>query len=557
MAIATRSDACLVRVRRGEDTETLRQLGALLADPALAGLAAKIRGRWDDLAELEQSLVALTSPGAVDHGDVDLELAIEMLSAREEGLPRALAGLFVLAALESLARRYGPPTDYPGMAVTSIELVGLPVARWLQAAGASAAAATLAALLRQYMISDAAQRALPAGKAAIAACREIEAAHARHMAGCCRQAAWSLGTRMKDEKLTRVCVAALYFALGDPLRARWIAAGRHDPSPGALVDLVAVSAELAPLDPLLQGVWLLTLGEARPDVPDDLRFHLRAVVPEFNGAFKGADAAAKNVLGASFSQAYAEAVFSYLGGLWDDDVTGTSWWKVLVEAFKLPPAMNEYRSGFVRLLELYSLIRPRQPLPSSGVVAGMAGLDPLDRSDVREVATISLRMDGWTSQRGQLGRSVAYDSGFQIEPHVRKEPVERSLELLEEHRHAGLEYWLAVVPPLTEEPSKRRRRQVAAEDRDLAREYRALGHLGTLEEAPLYARVYGQRPVSRVIQVTEGDRVQRLIECDERRVKWAERARKDWPQYAAERASTAARPADVGRLLGIGEPRDR
>lgn len=544
----------MVRLRRGEDPETLRRFGALLTDPALATLAARIEGRWDDLEQLERSLVALSSPGAVEHGDVDLQRAIEMLSAHEDagdGLARALAGLFVLAALESLARRYGPATEYPGLAVNSIELVGLPAARWLQAAGASAAAAMLAGLLRQYMISDPAQRAMPTGKLAIAACREIEVAHARHQADCCRHAAWSLGSRLEDDAMTRVCVAALYFALGDPLRARWIVARRHEPSPAALVDLVAVSAELAPLDPLLQGVWLLTLGQGQADVPDDLRFHLRAVVPEVNGAFKGADAAAKNVLGMSFSQAYAEGVFSYLGGLWDDDITESRWWKVLVEALKLPPAMNEYRSGFVRLLELYSLAGPG-PLPNSGVVAAMAGLDPLDRGEVREVATISLRMDGWTSQRGQLGRSVAYDSGFLIEPHIRKEPVARSIELLEDHRHAGLEYWLAVVPPLTEEPSKRRRRQVAAEDRELAREYRALGHLGTLEEAPLYARVYGQHPVRRVIHVPESDRVRRLIACDERRAQWHSRALKAWPEYAAERASTPARLADVGRLLGIG-----
>jgi hypothetical protein len=555
--IATRSDACIVRLRRGSaDPETVRRLGALLGDPVFAAIAGRVNGRYRDLEQLEQALVDLSSPGALAHGAIDMQRAMKLLSAYEDpdgALARALAGLFVLAALEGLARRYGPPTEYPGLAVTSVELVGLPAARWLQDAGASAAAATLAGLLRQYMISDPAQRAMPTGKQAIAACREIEAAHARRMADWCRQTAWSLRSRLADDAITRVCVASLYFALGDALRARWIAAGRHDPSPAALVDLVAVSAELAPLDPLLQAVWLLTLGEAKPDVPDDLRFHLRAVVPEVNGPFKGADAAAKRALGMSFSQAYAEGLFGFLSGMWDEDATAARWWRVLVEALELPPAVNEYRSGYVRLLELFSLaFPPGAELPNSGTVAAIAGVDGVDRTDVREVATLSLRLDGWTSQHGQLGRSVAYDSSFLIEPHRRKESVARSIELLEEHRHASLEYWLAVVPPLTEQLSKRRRREVAAEDRALAHEYRSLGYLGTLEESPLYTRVYGAGPGRRVIHVSESDRVQRLIACDERRVRWQRQALRHWPEYAEERAATSARLEDVGQLLGIG-----
>jgi hypothetical protein len=555
--IATRSDACIVRLRRdGVDPETARRLGALLGDPAFAALAARVGGRYGDLEQLTQALVDLSSPGALAHGDFDLQRGMEVLAASDDpegALARALAGLFVLAALEGLTRRYGPPTEYPGMAVTSIELVGLPAARWLQEAGATAAAATLATLLRHYMISDPAQRAMPEGKRAIAACREIESARARQMADWSRQVAWSLRSRMDEEIIVRVSVASLYFVLGDALRARWIMAEQHRPSLGALVDLVAVRAELAPLDPLLQAVWLLTLGEAKPDVPDDLRFHLRAVVPEVNGHFKGADEAAKRTLGMSYSQAYAEGLFGFLVEAWDEDTTKTRWWSVFTEAMKLPPAMLEYRSGFARLLELYSLaFKPGVTLPGSGTVAAFAGVDAYDRDDLREVATLSLRLDGWTAQHGQLGRSVAYDSSFLIEPDRREEPVARSIELLEEHRHASLEWWLAVVPPLTEEPSKRRRRRIADEDRELAHEYRSLAYVSTLREAPLYARVYGQGSVRRVIDVPESDRVRRLIECDERRARWQAQALEAWPEYGYERASMSAGLTDVGHLLGIG-----
>jgi hypothetical protein len=317
--------------------------------------------------------------------------------------------------------------------------------------------------------------------------------------------------------------------------------------------LVEVSVELAPLDPLLQAVWLVTLGETGVDIPDDLRFLLRAVVPEVNGAFKGADAGAKNVLGMSFSQAYAEGLLAYLTGAWDADTPKTRWWSVLVEALKLPPAWHEYRSGWVRLLELYSLaMEPGTTLPLSGDFASIAGGDATDRTDLREVATLSLGLDAWTSEHGQLGRSVAYDCAFVVEPWRRGESVGRALELLEAHRHAALKFWLTVVPPLIAESPKGRRRDHAIEDRDLAREYRALAYLGTLEEAPLYARTYLDGTAQRMIRVDESDRIMRLMALDKRRHAWHARATKDWPEYAAARAQGRATLKEVAAMLGIG-----
>jgi hypothetical protein len=548
----------MVRLRRGSSDPSIgRRVGALLTDPAFDTLVARVNGRYGDLEQLERALLELSSPvGGLQEGEIDLHRAMAVLSANgvsTGALEKALIGLLAVATLEGLARRYGPPTEYPGIAIRSIETVGLPAARWLQEAGAYTGAATLAGLLRQYMISDPAQRALPAGRRAIAACREVEAARARHLTECCRHTAWQLRSRAEEDVTTRRCLAALYFALGDALRARGIAERRHTPSLPAVLDLVRVSVELAPLDPLLQAIWLVTLGEAKPDVPDDLRFLLRAIIPEINAPFKDADAAAKKVLGMSYSQAYAEGVLSYVSGAWDGDTTSSHWWSVLIEAMKLPPAQHEYRSGFVRLLELYSLaFEPGETLPNSGSVAAFAGSDPIDRTDLREVATLSLRLDGWTSQRGQLGRSLAYDSGFLIEPWRRNETAMRAIELLEAHRHASLQYWLTVVPPLTEEPSKRRRRALAAEDRDLAHEYRSLAYLATLEEAPFYTRVYGESQSRRVIHASESDRLRRLIACDERQEQWRTRALRAWPEYAAERTPAPARLTEVGQLLGIG-----
>jgi hypothetical protein len=470
----------------------------------------------------------------------------------EGALARALAALLVLGALEGLARRYGPPAEYPSIAVNTIEPVGLPTARLLLDARLYSGAATLALLLRHYMTSDPAQRGMDSGKRAIAACQEIEAARARHMSACCRHTAWQLHERL-GEPPVRKFTAALYFALGDLVRANGIVSGAHVPSLVALVDLVEVSAELAPLDPLLQAVWLYTLGETQLDVPDDLRFLLRAVVPEVNGAFKGADEGAKRALGMSYSDAYATAVLSYVTGVWGDEIFETGWYRILVKALELPPAWNEYRSGFVRLLEIYSLTQgPAARLPGSSVIAAFAGHPPVDRTDLREVATMALQHDGWTGRRAQVGRSIAYDSAFLIEPWRRGESAAEALAMVEAHRHAALEFWLAVIPPLTEEVDGRNRRNVAIEDRDIAAAYRALAYLGSLEEAPLYARIHGDGTGRRLVRTIEGDRLRTLMATDERRREWYERALRDWPDYAAARTAGPATLAEIGELLGIG-----
>jgi hypothetical protein len=65
----------------------------------------------------------------------------------------------------------------------------------------------------------------------------------------------------------------------------------------ALDVLVDLSAEIVPLDPLLQAVWLWVLGETRIAVPEDLRFRLRAVYPEIAPDWKGSDKAAKKLFG--------------------------------------------------------------------------------------------------------------------------------------------------------------------------------------------------------------------------------------------------------------------
>jgi hypothetical protein len=348
-------------------------------------------------------------------------------------------------------------------------------------------------------------------------------------------------------------VAALFFALGDVLRARAIRVTGHVPSLSVLVDLVEVSVELAPVDPLLQAVWLVTLGETGADVPDEVRFILRLVSPEVYGAFKGADAGAKNVFGMSISAAYAEVLLRYVGGLWDRGLADTEGWKVLVEALGLPvPLATEYRSGFVRVLELYSLATEAgTALPQSEFVSDLSGAGPVERSDLREVAALLLRTDQWAAQRGQLGRSLSYDSAFLVEPWRRGEGPAESVDALEVHRHASLDYWLTVVPPLTPRPRRRRQRRAVEQDRLLMREYRSIAFLGTMPEAPLYVRVYGNPVGQRTIDVAENDRRMRLMDCDERRRRWYEKTERLWPEYAHARVSSPATLDDIGAILGL------
>jgi hypothetical protein len=556
LVFAMRADPPFVRLGRdGLDEATERHLARLLGAPVMTPLATRVADRGVTFQGLMEFALELSDPRTgLSHGELDVENALVEIRRHDEPdavTARAITAILILAALEGLARRYRPDADYPYLSVASFHSTCLPLARLLPPAGLHGGAATVATLVRHYIMCDPGQRGTDAGRQTMAECREIEAEHARRLRICCEQTAWLLHGRF-GEPTMRLCVAALFFALGDVLRARAIMVTGHVPSRSVLVDLVEVSVELAAADPLLQAVWLVTLGETEVDVPDEVRFILRLISPEVYGAFKGADAGAKNVFGMSISDAYAEVLLHYVGGLWDR-VVDTKGWKVLVGALRLPvPIVTEYRSGFTRVLELYSLAtEPGTALPQSEFVSDLSGAGPVERSDLREVAALLLRTDQWTARRGQLGRSLAYDSAFLVEPWRRGEGAAMSLEVLEVHRHASLDYWLTVVPPLTPRPRSRRERRAVREDRLLMREYRSLAFLATMTEAPLYVRVYGNPIGQRVIDVAENDRRMRLMDCDKRRKRWYEETARFWPEYAQARVSSPATLDEIGAILGL------
>jgi len=554
------ADAALVRLQReGLDPATVRQLKNLLATRTAAPLARRLgirRLRRQPLTYqgLVQAVGELSEPetGLRDNElDLDAVLAEALGSQEPEGaLGRACMGLLIIAGLEGLSKRNRPRVEYPFLSVSTIQRVCLPVARLLMAADAYSAAGTLAMMLRHYITCDQYQRRMESGRQAIADCRAIEAQEAGRLREQCREAAWRLREQCREaDVIVRASVATLFFAIGDVLRARSIVKQGHVPALQVFVDLVEVSIELIPVDRLLQTVWLATLGTIQIELPDDLNWRLRLTSREINPGFKASDLVSQNFRGMSISAAYAKGIFTYLAGLGGPDVVEATWWKVLTDSLELL-VMDEYSSGLIRLIELFSLAtEPGASLPMSEYVTGMAGNDPQVLSDMREVATLSLRGDQWTTRRGQVGRSLAYDSSFLIEPWRRAETAKDSLNLLEAHRCAGLRYWLTVIPPLSRHTVYPERQDLVTEDKKLMREFRSLAFLATVREAPLYLRTYGFSQVSRMIRINEGDRLQRLMDCDRRRREWYEKTEEIWPEYADSRLPYAVNLEEMSHLI--------
>jgi hypothetical protein len=548
-----------VLLRDGFDASTAAHLERILELDVAAPFAAHTGGPRPAIHGLMGAFDTLSDPTkAFSHGDIDLEAVLARCRKDRDpsgAVARAVVGLLVVASLEGLAKKYKPEAMFPYLSVNMIRTMCLPVARLLVAADAYRGAATLSALVRHYVMCDVPQRTSKEGRIAIAESRAIETEWAMHVREQARYAAWSLYDGFAEDPMRKACVAGLFFAVGDVLRARAIAYG-HVPSLSALVDLVETSLELAPVDPLLQAVWLLTLGETRADVSETVRFALRAVHPEVNGAFKGVDEGAKETHGLSISAAYAFAVVTYFAGAWLDNMENHRWWQVLVQALESPIFAYHYRSGLLRLVEVYNLaLLPGDPVPLSEFIAAMSGTEGA-RSDIREVAALLLRLDAWTVQRDQVGRSLAYDSAFIMEPWRRAEsepePLERSIELLEAHRRAGLQYWLSVVPPLTVRAEQDRQREAVAEDKKLMTEYRSLAFLATMMEAPLYVRVYGEPIGKFLLPANEDVRLQRLNDYDSRRREWFYRVSSFWPEYADARVTPPVTLDDLGAMLGIG-----
>jgi hypothetical protein len=169
------------------------------------------------------------------------------------------------------------------------------------------------------------------------------------------------------------------------------------------------------------------------------------------------------------------------------------------------------------------------------MISAFSGRDARAANDLRAAATQSLEMDNWSTQRGQVGRSLAYDNAFLTEPWRREESAAAAINALEAHRYAAMEYWLTLIPPLLPLPKRRRERKVVERDLELMEEYRSLAFAAEVNDAPLHRRVYGLPEVRRFIEVNEGERSMQLSHWAEKHKAWYEKAIKDFPVYAALR----------------------
>jgi hypothetical protein len=552
---AGRSDAVFVRARKeGLDEATVAYLKQVLEKPEAVSLRQRVGGRYATLPELFTAIAELADPSAapspMEFDVLWLAECATSLCDRGQAMARALLGLAALAIVEGLARKHRP-SPFPWFSLDTIRRISLPAARSLASCGASWSAGVLARLQREYIVSDPYQRASADGKALVAELRAVEAGSDRRLREDCQEVAWLLH---EDFEKYRIWVACLFFATGDVVRAFAIAGKeQHKPSLRVLRDLVEFSVQMSTVDPLLQAVWLITLGETKIPVPDDIRFVLRRVAPEVLPQFKGGDQTTRKHFGVSISQAYAEGVLHFLGKLWDSSILDAQWWKVLKTAIELPLFQSFYASGFLRLLELVSLaLEPGEPLPSSDYISGMAGYPAELTTDIRISATISLQMDRWTSRQAQLGRSIAYDSAFYIEPWRRQESAADSLDFWEHYRCSSLIYWLTVIPPLCARPLDEQQRRILEEDAELMRAYRSIAHLTAMETWPMYLSMYGGPDFKKRLRLKRNYLVQYHIDIDEKYSAFRKEARKVFPSYAERRFPTAGIIDEVRKVVGIG-----
>jgi hypothetical protein len=169
------------------------------------------------------------------------------------------------------------------------------------------------------------------------------------------------------------------------------------------------------------------------------------------------------------------------------------------------------------------------------MISAFSGRGASVADDLRVAAIQSLELDNQSAQRGQVGRSLAYDNAFLTEPWRREESAAAAVNMLEAHRYAAMEYWLTVIPPLLPLPKGRRERQVVEQDLELIDEYRSLAFAAEVKNAPLHLRVYGLPEVRRFLEVDENERIMQLIGWTEKRQAWFDEAIKKFPVYAAFR----------------------
>jgi hypothetical protein len=562
MLAAGSSDPVSSRIgREGLDQTTINHLRYLISHSYVENWFTSLARPDVTESQIMQVLAVLSSgPDAFDlHPVPYLPAYIEWVAAQKRDggeLAAAFAGLLALAFLEGLARRARPAASYPQLSMNSIERDVLPVAELLVAADLLGGAAMLCTLVRSYMLDSPFQRQSEEGQSLMSRCREIERKYAIERRVACQEAAWMLRERANDDVVDRAALATVFYATGDAARAYAIMRREHLPAVAVVTDLVEVSLDLAPMDPLLQAVWTryVLSGQANC-LPERVALPLRMRRRDVNSAFKGTAEGLKAVSGVDLSDAYARTLFGYVTGLWRDGGYESEGWSTILAAVNLPVAWNDNPGSFVRVLDLYSLaVDPGSRLPAAEHIFEFSGWHAGVETDIRAVASASLFLDGHTGRRGQYGRSLAYDSSFIVEPWRRDEDAATSVDVLETHRAAGIEYWLRTVPPFTPPPQNRKERKVVERDCALTEKYEDLIGVVTFGQGGLHHQIYGDESRRRVLRIDEGERTMLLNQWSEERAKWAEQAIRDFPLYAMMRLQPPWTVENVQGFLESGVP---
>lgn len=547
--------------REGLDRNTIDHFITLISHPDVADWFRPLADRGvteDQIVVLIHQLSE--GPGVFDVSPVpDLAGYVAWIAARNRPhgeIASAFAGLLAVAFLEGLARRHRPTAAYPYLASRSIEQVVLPVADLLAAAGFLAGAAMLCTLMRSYTLADPFQRQSEPGQRVLARCRRIQHAYTHESRVACQEAAWALREWAERDAVGRASLATLFHATGDAVRAYAIARRDHLPAVPVVMDLVEISIDLAPADPLLQAVWTkFVLPYDGPALPERVRLPMRMRRRDVNSAFKGLTSANPELGLIDLSEAYAVMLFGFVTGLWEDKEYESQAWSTILHALKLPVAWSYYPGGYLRILDLYNLaVDTGSQLPALDHVFSLSGWPRSVGNDIREAASASLSMDGHTGHRGRNGRSLAYDSSFVLEPWRRGEDAVASVNALEKHRAAGISYWLRVVPPFTPRARGRKERKIVERDVQLTEEYQALIGALTIGQGAVHHRIYGFGQHRRVLHFDQGEHAMRLNQWVEEHAEWHEQALRDFPSYALLRSQPPWTVDHVQQFLRTGIP---
>lgn len=546
--------------RDGLDRQTIERLHMFIEHPAIE-IWFRALARPDLTEDRIVELLAILSsgPGILDqYPPPDLPSYLGWVEAHRSphgDVAAAFAGLLALALLEGFARRARPQASHPYFALRTIEKVAMPVADLLVATDLLGGAAMLCSHLRGYMLTATAQRQSEHGQQLVADCRKLERRHALERRTACQEAAWLLRDFATSGEYGRAALATVFYATGESARALHLARGSHLPSVAVLTDLVEVSLELVPRDPLLGSVWgEWIMRDATFDLPERVALPLRSRRRDVNPRFKAVNEALKGVTGHSLGEAYALTLFGFISGLWSSSVPyEPEAWATLEAAMEYPLVWDDDPGAYARIVDLYMLaFEPGTPIPPAQYVFDRTGWPDGVTGDIRALASASLSLDAHTGRSGQLGRSLAYDSPFLTEPARRHEPTQVSLAALEQHRSAAIKYWLRCIPPYLPAAKRSKQRAIVEQDIALTTEYQ--GYIVALNvlHSEAHHRIYGEEPTWRTLRFDEGTWAETLNRWTDKYLEWADKAEQDFPEYAAQRLRTPWPVEGVQHFLRTG-----